>query len=78
MGYLTRDYCANFQTEDLVLDGQGFSWNPTIAGVKLEDTYVIHGDSQRIVTETGTWVYREMTVDGRTVRRPDILVCQEG
>ena len=78
LGYLTRDYCANFQTEDLVLDGQGFSWNPTIAGVKLEDTYVIHGDSQRIVTETGTWVYREMTVDGRTVRRPDILVCQEG
>lgn len=74
LGYLTRDYCANFHTEDLVLDGQGFSWNPTIAGVKLEDTFVVHGDSQKIVTETGNWVYREVAVDSKIIRRPDILI----
>lgn len=77
LGYLTRDYCADFGTEDLVLNRQGFSWNPTIAGVKLEDTYVVHGDSQKIVTETGGWIYREVTVDGKTIQRPDILVQQE-
>ncbi len=74
LGYLTRDYCANFHTEDLVLEGQGFSWNPTIAGVKLEDTFVVHGDNQKIMTETGSWVYRDIEVDGRIIRRPDILI----
>lgn len=74
LGYLTRDYCANFGTDERVLDHQGFSWNPTIAGVKLEDTFVVDGDTQRIVSETGSWVYREVTVDGQTIRRPDILI----
>ena len=74
LGYLTRDYCTNFGTEDVVLDHQGFSWNPTIAGVKLEDTYVVNGDKQRIVSETGTWVYRDVEIDGQVIRRPDILI----
>ncbi len=74
LGYLTRDYCANFETEDVVLDHQGFSWNPTIAGVKLEDTYVVRGEEQKIISYTGNWVYRDVTVDGKTIRRPDILV----
>lgn len=74
LGYLTRDYCANFQTGDVVLDHQGFSWNPTIAGVKLEDTYLVRGDEQHILSYTGNWVYRDVTVDGKTIRRPDILI----
>jgi Xaa-Pro aminopeptidase len=74
LGYLTRDYCANFETEDVALDHQGFSWNPTIAGVKLEDTYVVRGEEQKIISYTGNWVYRDVTVDGKTIRRPDILV----
>lgn len=74
LGYLTRDYCANFRTEDVVLDHQGFSWNPTIAGVKLEDTYVVRGEEPHIISYTGSWVYRDVAIDGKTVRRPDILV----
>lgn len=74
LGYLTRDYCANFRTPDEVLDHQGYSWNPTIAGVKLEDTYIVNGDKQNIVSYTGTWRYRDVEIDGKVVRRPDILV----
>ncbi len=74
LGYLTRDYCTNFNTEEVVQDNQGYSWNPTIAGVKLEDTYIIEGDNQNIVSYTGSWVYREVTVDGKTILRPDILI----
>lgn len=77
LGYLTRDYCTNFRTEDLVMDHQGYSWNPTIAGVKLEDTYVIKGDTQEIVSYTGNWVYRDVTIDGQTIKRPDILVIEK-
>ncbi|MDD6346702.1 MAG: M24 family metallopeptidase [Lachnospiraceae bacterium] len=74
LGYLTRDYCTNERTEAVVLDHQGYSWNPTIAGVKLEDTYVIKGDTQDIVSYTGKWVYRDVDIDGITIKRPDILV----
>lgn len=74
LGYLTRDYCTNFDTEDRVLDHQGYSWNPTIAGVKIEDTYVIKGNTQDIITYSGDWVYRDVTINGQTIRRPDILI----
>lgn len=74
LGYLTRDYCANFQTTEVVFDHQAFSWNPTIAGVKLEDTLVVEGNQQTIVTYTGGWVYREVDLDGNIIFRPDILV----
>ena len=74
LGYQTRDYCANEATPNLVLDGQAFSWNPTIAGVKCEDTYLVLGDRQEILSDTGHWVYQDVTVDGKTVRRPLILV----
>lgn len=74
LGYLTRDYCTNFGTEDVALDHQGFSWNPTIAGVKLEDTFVVDGNKQKIVSETGTWLYRDVEIDGQVIRRPDILI----
>lgn len=76
LGYLTRDYCTNFKTEDEVLDHQGYSWNPTIAGVKLEDTYIINGDTQEIISDTGNWVYREVEIDGKKIRRPDIWIKQ--
>ena len=58
----------------MVYAHQGYSWNPTIAGVKLEDTYIIQETGQEIVSDTGNWVYREITVDGRTIRRPDIWI----
>ena len=74
LGYLTRDYCTNFRTEEVVQNHQGYSWNPTISGVKIEDTYVIEGEAQNIVSYSGNWVYREVTVDGKTILRPDILI----
>lgn len=74
LGYLTRDYCTNFNTEEMVQNHQAYSWNPTISGVKVEDTYIIEGDEQNIVSYSGSWVYREVTVGGKTILRPDILI----
>lgn len=74
LGYLTRDYCVNFRTEDTILDSQAFSWNPTIAGVKSEDTFLVSGESQEVISHTGNWVYKEITLNGRSILRPDILV----
>ncbi|MBC5689479.1 M24 family metallopeptidase [Mediterraneibacter sp. NSJ-55] len=77
LGYLTRDYCTNERTQERIYDHQGYSWNPTIAGVKLEDTYLINGEQQEIISDTGNWVYREVTIDGKTIRRPDIWIQEK-
>lgn len=73
LGYETRDYCANEQCREIVGHRQAFSWNPTIAGVKLEDTYLIDGNQQEIVTQTGTWPLCKIIVDGKSIQRPLIL-----
>lgn len=78
LGYLTRDYCANESDPNLVRSGQAFSWNPTMAGVKCEDTYLVFEERQEILSHTGNWVYRDVTVDGKTVTRPLILVKEDG
>jgi Xaa-Pro dipeptidase len=78
LGYATRDYCADFTCSETVLGGQAFSWNPTIAGVKSEDTFLVSGDRQEIVSHTGNWVYREISCgSGMKLLRPEILVLQE-
>lgn len=74
LGYLTRDYCANEENDSVVLDHQAFSWNPTIAGVKSEDTFLVFGDTQEIISKTSTWPQRSVTINGKTILRPDILV----
>lgn len=74
LGYQTRDYCANETTDERVENGQAFSWNPTIAGVKCEDTYLIAGQTREVISQTDTWPSTIVTVEGQTVRRPLILI----
>jgi len=57
-----------------VHDRQGFSWNPTIAGVKAEDTFLVIDGKQEIVSHTGEWVYEEVEYKGQKILRPGILV----
>ncbi|MCI8492591.1 MULTISPECIES: M24 family metallopeptidase [Anaerotruncus] len=73
LGYATRDYCAGETCVETVQPCQAFSWNPTIAGVKLEDTYLIEGDRREIITQTGSWPLREVILDGVSIKRPLIL-----
>ena len=73
-GYLTRDYCANEDYETIVLDHQAFSWNPTISGVKVEDTFIVMGNRQEILSLTETWPSIEVKINDTIIRRPDILI----
>lgn len=74
LGYLTRDYCANEATDERVESGQAFSWNPTIAGVKCEDTYLVSGENREIISQTDTWPSTRVEVEGKSLRRPLILI----
>jgi Xaa-Pro aminopeptidase len=74
MGYAVRYYCAPESEQSVVQDRQAFSWNPTIAGVKSEDTCLILGDSQLVISKSGSWPQITVNVNGRAIERPDILV----
>lgn len=74
LGYPTRDYCTNFGCTEVVHERQGFSWNPTIAGVKCEDTFLVIDGKQEVVSHTGNWTYEDVEYNGKHILRPGILV----
>jgi Xaa-Pro aminopeptidase len=45
-GYLTRDYLATAASDAIVQAFQAFAWNPSVPGLKVEDT-ILAGDGHR-------------------------------
>lgn len=73
-GYMAREYIATPQSTEVVALNQAFAWNPTVAGTKCEDTILIGENGNEIITETGGYSYIESPFEGRTIRRPGLLV----
>ena len=66
MGYRTRERIATPADGAVVVAGQSYGWNPSIAGVKAEDTlYLNRQGVAEVVTQMTAWPVR----DGR----PDIV-----
>jgi Xaa-Pro dipeptidase len=74
IGYRERDYKAAPGSTHVILDRQAFAWNPTLPGVKAEDTVLVVGDTLETLTDTGNWPRADFTAGGRTTRVPQILV----
>ena len=72
-GYESREYKASFDSKEIVQVGQAFAWNPSVCGVKSEDTLIVHEESNEIITATGAWPQLEVRVDDQYVSRPAIL-----
>lgn len=73
IGYREREYKAAPRSVQVVLDRQAFAWNPTLLGVKAEDTIFVQGDHIEILTDTGNWPRTDFEAGGRTSRIPQIL-----
>lgn len=43
-GYLSREVVATPTARDVMLAGQAFAWNPSLPGVKVEDTFLLRTD----------------------------------
>jgi Xaa-Pro aminopeptidase len=74
-GYESRDYEGTPDCPERVLDEQGFAWNPSITGVKSEDTIVVHADGPEFVTTTGDWPTVRVAVGRQHLDRPAILIA---
>jgi len=72
-GYLGREVRADPSCKVAVVANQAFAWNPSIGGTKSEDTILVTDSGTEILTQGVDWPMIDVCVDGRTLRRPDIL-----
>jgi antitoxin VapB len=72
-GYAPREIFATLATEDAVVAGQAYAWNPSVAGAKSEDTILVGEQGNEILTTIPAWPTLKVDVDGTTIERPAIL-----
>jgi Xaa-Pro aminopeptidase len=72
-GYEPREFVAVPGLEEPVISGQAFAWNPSLPGVKCEDTILVGDSCVEIVTKIEDWPLLDVEIDGSFYRRPDIL-----
>lgn len=68
-GYMAREQKIAPGASHRVAAGEAYAFNPSITGVKAEDTILIHDTDNEIVTLTGAWP--TLSIDG--LQRPAIL-----
>ncbi|MDR2134105.1 MAG: aminopeptidase P family N-terminal domain-containing protein [Treponema sp.] len=73
IGYTPRDYRVDFSHGGIIQENQGFCWNPSITGTKSEDTIVAKPEGFEFITRPVIFPKAELSVDGKTYIRADIL-----
>ena len=73
-GYFGREQELAPSVSYKVQDGEVFAHNPTITGVKLEDTVLTRQGEYEVLTEIAGWPVRAVTMNGLTLRRPEVLI----
>ncbi|OFW64182.1 MAG: hypothetical protein A2Z35_00195 [Actinobacteria bacterium RBG_19FT_COMBO_36_27] len=73
-GYEARDYIATSKINEVVQPNQAFAWNPSIRGVKSEDTVIVSETKNEIITDDPEWPKIEVEHNGEKISRPGILV----
>jgi Xaa-Pro aminopeptidase len=72
-GYEPREYLATPDSVEEVSAGQVYAWNPSITGVKSEDSIQVEEAGNEVITAIPDWPTIEVEVDGQSVFRPAIL-----
>lgn len=73
-GYETRDYIAAPNSLQIVQPNQAFAWNPSIKGVKSEDTIIVNETENEIITDDPEWPKVEVEYNGEKISSSGILV----
>lgn len=72
-GYEPREFFATPNADDEVSVGQVYAWNPSITGVKSEDTILVGEKENEILTEIPGWPTVKINIDNQVMERPAIL-----
>lgn len=73
-GYNSREFRATDYCDVTVKENQAYAWNPTIAGVKSEDTILIEKSGPEIITPCVNFPTVDVEYQGFSIKRPDILI----
>ena len=74
-GYAGRDVFAEPGSSVAIVENQAFAWNPSITGVKSEDTILCTKSGIELITTISPdWPKIRGTFDGQSLDRADILV----
>lgn len=73
IGYTGRDYRVHFETTDIIQENQAFTWNPSLTGVKSEDTILAVSSGPECITTPILYPSLAMEVEGIGFVRPAIL-----
>ncbi len=71
-GYEPREYLGTPTANDVVAENQIYAWNPSITGVKSEDTLLVGATGNTVITATPSLPTFAVTVNGQTIQRPAI------
>ncbi|HEY9075954.1 MAG TPA: M24 family metallopeptidase [Anaerolineaceae bacterium] len=72
-GYESREFLGKPGSTDPVYEGQVYAWNPSITGVKSEDTLLVGEISNENLTATPLLPSINIAIPGGTCERPAIL-----
>ncbi|MFW5943149.1 MAG: M24 family metallopeptidase [Chloroflexota bacterium] len=73
-GYEPREYLVTADSEEQIIAGQVYAWNPSITGTKSEDTILVGNEGNEVLTAIDGWPTLEVDAgDGQTLSRPAIL-----
>jgi Xaa-Pro dipeptidase len=72
-GYTEREWLITPTGEETVATPQGFAYNPSLRGAKVEDTALVTGSGVEILTGTPTLPIIETILDGVTYRSAGVL-----
>lgn len=72
-GYEPREILGRPGANTVVAVNQAYAWNPSIAGVKSEDTVLVTETGHEVVTQIDGWDTQLIVVEGEPVVRPRVL-----
>lgn len=68
-GYETRDWLLQEGGERMLHEGSAYAWNPSLPGLKVEDTVLLTGDALEVLSTDPAWP----SVEVGGLKRPDVL-----
>jgi antitoxin VapB len=71
--YEPREFVGGPQHGHVVLEGEVYAWNPSITGVKSEDTILVGAATNEVLTTITGWPMLKAQANGQTWERPAIL-----
>ncbi len=71
--YEPREFVSGPEHGHTVLEGEVYAWNPSITGVKSEDTILVGASTNEALTTISGWPMLKVEANGQTWERPAIL-----